>query len=194
MTDHAELIAELLAEVRSDGDVLAGPSDLDRRAADALSSLVRERDALRETNCKLHRRAQQAESDIRAGRDEIIKARPRDQWGGTDRAFLQIYHENRDLRSRATAAEADAARMREALEQARHELWHLGLVIGQIAKWPRHYFNRVYIEEWVIRTAKIFERWGERERADEILAVTSSHTKTNERLEAARNALGGKDE
>lgn len=44
MTDHAELIAELLAEVRSDGDVLAGPSDLDRRAADALSSLVRERD------------------------------------------------------------------------------------------------------------------------------------------------------
>lgn len=50
MTDHAELIAELLAEVRSDGDVLAGPSDLDRRAADALSSLVRERDELRHDN------------------------------------------------------------------------------------------------------------------------------------------------
>lgn len=42
MTDHAELIAELLAEVRSDGDVIAEPSDLDCMAADAIASLTKQ--------------------------------------------------------------------------------------------------------------------------------------------------------
>lgn len=89
---------------------------------------------------------------------------------------------------------AENEKLREVLKQAKHEVWNLGLVIGQIAKWPRTYFNRFYVEEWVIRTAKLFVRWGERDRGAEILAVTSYQTKPNKRLEVARNALGGKDD
>ncbi len=92
---------------------------------------------------------------------------------------------------------ADNAALREALKEARHEVWNLGLTVGQIAKWPRTYFNRFYIEEWVIRTARIIERWGDPQGAVGVLEVTSSQTKLNKRLDAevlatrARAALAG---
>lgn len=47
MSTEEELIAELLAEVRSDGDVVAGPTNLDRRAASTISRLSAEVQELR---------------------------------------------------------------------------------------------------------------------------------------------------
>lgn len=160
-------------------------------AADALSSLVRERDELAERVDRMH-----GAEELLTAQNIIVRA-VWDVLGGEDatRADGQnLVARVREITARATAAEADAARMRGALEQARDEVWHLGLVVGQIAKWPRAHFNRVYIEEWVIRTAKIFMGWGERSRADEILAVTSNQTKPNKRLEAARASLSNTSE
>lgn len=149
MTDTAELIAELLAEVRSDGDVIAGPSDLDRRAADALSSLVRERDEARKVlrdHHKWHaesgvlgipdgdggwiemdngaeyadsRLCQRTEAAISGMSPEVVVP-PRGGWsmGSNHWENWQLaYRQKRAAEARATAAEANAARMREALEE-----------------------------------------------------------------------------
>lgn len=94
-----------------------------------------------------------------------------------------------DILARAIAAEASLALKAEALKEAQHEVWNLGLAIGQIAKWPRTYFNRYYVEEWVIRTAKIIERWNGPKNAIDVLAVASDHTKPNKRLAAEIEAI-----
>lgn len=109
---------------------------------------------------------------------------------------LSLFPDYREVRSALLTAETNLARGREALTEAQHELWNLGLVIGQIAKWPRTYFHRAYIEEWVIRTARIIERWNGPKNAIDVLNVTSGYTKPNKRLAAeaeafrARSALG----
>lgn len=99
MTDTAELIAELLAEVRSDGDVIAGPSDLDRRAADAIASLT-----------------EQVEGLTRE-RDEqrvmfLYEADKHSEW-------LEKFM---DMKRRAEVAEAEVSRLRAENEKMREAL------------------------------------------------------------------------
>lgn len=85
------------------------------------------------------------------------------------------------------SAERDAA-VKER-DDARHEVWALGLTVGQVAKWPRIHFNRLFLEEWAIRTAKILLGWGDSEGAQSVLRVSSNHTQTNKRLSAEADAI-----
>lgn len=87
---------------------------------------------------------------------EAYRTSPVKVTGGLEAAALVTHI------ARAIDAADAKARMeqREALNEARHELWTLGLAVGSIAKWPRSHFNRRYVEEWAIRTATILHRWG----------------------------------
>jgi len=152
MTDTAELIAELLAEVRSDGDVIAGPSNLDFRAATTIASLVRERDEARKVlrdHHKWHaesgvlgipdgdggwiemdngaeyadsRLCQRTEAAISGMSPEVVVP-PRGGWsmGSNHWENWQLaYRHKRAAEARATAAEAErdeAQRNYEALRQ-----------------------------------------------------------------------------
>lgn len=73
-------------------------------------------------------------------------------------------------------------------QMLRTELWHTGIAIGVIAKWPRLYFNRFYVEQWAVRTRDILHRLGDK-RANEILTVQGSKTIKNSRLCALRSTL-----
>lgn len=127
MTDTAELIARLRQTARD-----FASNGIASEAADALSSLVRERDELRETNRKMNRDGQLA----RRGAYRDAKQYIRGLYAETTKRYLAIFHKTRRalqarpiedmgvridelaerMTDRATAAEADAARMREALK------------------------------------------------------------------------------
>jgi len=87
-----------------------------------------------------------------------------------------------------TRLRSEVERLTRERDEARRELWYTGLAVGQIAKWPRFYFNRYYVEEWAIRTASILLRW-KWPSWEAVLRVTSSHTKPNKRLKAAEDEL-----
>ena len=102
-------------------------------------------------------------------------------------------HEGADSLHAEAAAEltrlrSEVERLTRERDEARRELWYTGLAVGQIAKWPRFYFNRYYVEEWAIRTASILLRW-KWPSWEAVLRVTSSHTKPNKRLKAAEDEL-----
>lgn len=96
---------------------------------------------------------------------------------------------------------AELTRLKEQIEavererdEARRELWHTGLMIGEVAKWPRSYFNRLYVEEWAIRTATILRRWGMDFEA--VLRVHGHKQIRNSRLtapDAARSLLANQE-
>lgn len=67
-------------------------------------------------------------------------------------------------------------------EKLKDELWYTGTALGVIARWPRWYFNRNYVEEWVIRTAKILKRLGSNNWKD-LLIVRSGKSVNKSRLD-----------
>lgn len=79
-------------------------------AADALATLQTEKDALRTTNQRLNRRAQELEATIAEDRRILGEASER----GFSHNFLAAYHENIALKARVRAAEQALADEREA--------------------------------------------------------------------------------
>lgn len=114
MSEVAELIAELLAEVWNDGDIIAGPNERDRRAADALATLTAR-------VAELERERDEARSSVAAIADYVEP-----HWRGAGLALdhewilrrLQLSSERReDAEDRADAAEARLANAVEALRK-----------------------------------------------------------------------------
>jgi len=98
MTDTAELIARLLNGIGAEfDDELHLSGSEARQIADALSSLVRERDEAWAEFGPVDRKSRSLAEHIKAALDELVA------------------QADEEL-ARATAAEADAARMREALK------------------------------------------------------------------------------
>jgi len=176
MTDHAELIARLREACNGHPYAkIAWPHRILHEAADAISSLVRERD---EARARVS-----SGSDYSIQLQRIIEALCHGFNLREDSAELfhhkmvmQKFPDYQTLRARATAAEADATRMREALSEAKCALWtDLNVTDEELLR---------------IRNVSPYH--------DVLVAIGFARVKMLQKIvdavRIARNALGGKDE